>query len=336
MHFAQPWWLALIALVPTLWYVRLRMRRIVNYLGHSGVGFNEDNKAVQLVLFMPYLPLTLASLALICVAVAVAGPRVFKAESTEQVMARDIVIAEDYSGSMGATLPGYESPLHRNGNKPARRIDAAQDAILSFAQNRHELKTGDRIGLVLFDDSPRLAWPLTSDLKQIFYRTDFLPSNLLGEKVLGSGTNFGAKGPGPIDMACAHLREFGESPARVLILVTDGEDELGDEHLQRLSVLLKKHKVKLYVVGVGQTLATKEVDIKRLARDYMDGGENCVFLVEKSDDMQKCFQTIDQLERGPVSVTSYNNFQELYQYPLVAGFLLIFLWSFSLIALLGL
>lgn len=336
MHFAQPYWLALIALVPMLWLIRLKMKRLLSYLGHSGVGLEQEKRQFwHLILFMPFVPLTLASLALISVAVAVAGPRIFKAEETKQTLARDIMIAEDYSGSMSAPLPGYKSPLRRNGDKPARRIDAAQDAILSFAKNRHELKTGDRVGLILFDENPRLAWPLTNDLKQIFYRTDFLPSNLLGEKTLGSGTNFGAKGPGPIDAACDHFRDFAESPAKVLIIVSDGEDELGDEHLRRLSSLMKKYKVKLYVVGVGETLAKKEVDIKRLARDFMDGGETCVFLVEKSDDMQKCFKAIDQLERGPVTVTSYNNFQELYQYPLVAGFLLIFLWTISLVALLG-
>ncbi|MBX9689548.1 MAG: VWA domain-containing protein [Candidatus Obscuribacterales bacterium] len=329
MTFAQPLWLLLGLVVPLLWILPRRL----TYLVHSGVGMERKRAASSHCILR--LPMTLSSLALICFTVALAGPRVFKADSDKQILARDIMIAEDFSGSMGAPLPGYTSPLARNGNRQARRIDAAQDAILSFAKNRFELKTGDRVGMILFDDSPRVAWPLTDDLKQIFRRTDFLPSNLFGEKVLGSGTNFGAKGPGPIDEACSHFRDYGESPARVLIMVTDGEDEISDEHLKRLSALMKKHNVKLYVVGVGQTLATREVDIKRLARDYMDGGENSVFLVEKADDMQKCFNTIDQLERGPVTVTSFNNFQELYQYPLVAGFLLIFLWTISLLALLG-
>ena len=330
MTYAQPLWLALVLLVPLLWIIP---RKLV-FLGHSGVGLEQQRKAAH-VWFLLRLPLTLASLALVCFSVTLAGPRVFKAEEPKQIMARDIVIAEDYSGSMGAPLPGYVSPYRRNGDKPARRIDAAQDAILAFAKNRFELQTGDRIGLILFDNSPRLAWPLTSQLEQIFLRVDFLPSNWLGERSLGEGTNFGAKGDGPIDAAVSHFKDYGESPAKVLIIVSDGEDELGEEHLKRLTLLMKKNGVKLYVVGVGTTLKEKEVDIKRLARDYMDGGENSLFLVEKSDDMMKCFQTIDQLERGPVTVTSFNNFHELYKFPLVAGFLLIFLWALSLLALLG-
>ncbi|MBX9718794.1 MAG: VWA domain-containing protein, partial [Microbacteriaceae bacterium] len=218
MTYAQPLWLALVLLVPLLWIVPRKLM----YLGHSGVGL-EQQKAEQRW-YLSRLPLTLASLALICFSFTLAGPRVFKPEEPKQVLARDIMIAEDFSGSMGAPLPGYVSPLKRNGNRPARRIDAAQDAVLSFAKNRHELNTGDRIGLVLFDNSPRLAWPLTNQLEHIFYRADFLPTNWLGERVLGEGTNFGAKGPGPIDLACSHFRDYGESPARVLILVSDGED----------------------------------------------------------------------------------------------------------------
>lgn len=330
MSFAEPLWLLLLAAVPLLWFIP---RRPI-HLGHSGVGLS-DERAGELR-YLQRLPLTLVSAALVCFSFSLAGPRVYKSEEPRQILARDIMVAVDISGSMGSQLPGYQSAVVRNGRNQSRRIDAAQDAVLSFAQNRFDLKSGDRVGLILFDDDPRVSWPLTNDLKQIFRKTDFLPLNVYsGEKALGAGTNFGAKGPGPIDAACQHFGEYGESPARVLIMVTDGEDELGEAAMKRLAALMKKGGVKLYVVGVGPTLASQEVDIKRLARDYMDGGENCVFLVEKSNDMQKCFNTIDQLERGPVTVTSFNNFQELYQYPLVAGFLLIGIWTLSLVLLLG-
>ncbi|MBY0552814.1 MAG: VWA domain-containing protein [Candidatus Obscuribacterales bacterium] len=320
VFFSQPWWLlGLPALV--LLYRTFRSRQYLpmssaTLLSHSSSSTGWLAKSPKRCFFAMMVLLVIAA----------AGPQRYQSEATETVMGRDIVLAVDISGSMSAKLPNkpnqerpkgyYDLPVQPHqasaGEQPYRRIDAAQDALMQFVNARHDMHAGDCVGLFLFDDSPRLAWPLTNDLRQIGRKGNWLPYGFMNERIMGSGTNFGDKGYGPIEAGVDHMQEYGQSPARVLILVTDGDEKMSDSLRGRLRSMLAKHNVRFYVIGVGETLARENVDIIAFAREV----EGQVFRVENAGELEKCFDTINQLEQGPIKVSSFNVFQELYPYVL--------------------
>lgn len=314
MSFAQPWWL-LALIVPA--FVAWRSRR-KDYLPFSSTSLLDrgvgKSRVMRLLAAAPVLSLTTA---LTLAIVALSGPRVLTEQAAGQVMGRDIVVAMDISGSMSYKMPGWNVA-----GQGDRRIDAAQYAFRSFVLNREHLGGGDRIGLILFDDSPRLSWPLTNELKQLHRKSDHLPRNLGGPGGLGSGTNFGQKGFGPIEAAARHFEEYGQSPARVLVLITDGEEKLPDNVKSRLVNILSSTGARLYVVGVGPTLARQDVDIAKVARSA--GGK--VFRVETAGELESCFAEISTLEQGQISVGFSNTYLELYQYPAFAALAALLFW----------
>ena len=140
---------------------------------------------------------------------------------------------------------------------------------------------------------------------------------------MGSGTNFGDKGYGPIEAAVDHMIEYGQSPSRVLVLISDGDEKMSDGVKSRLASLLKKNNVRFYVIGVGETLARENVDIISFATN-VDGR---VFRVETAGDLDNCLQTINQLEQGPIKVSSFNVFQELFPHVLALAMLFGLSWA---------
>lgn len=311
MSFSQPGWLAL---VPVILLLAWRGRRLY-HLPLSSVKFVPKSRWTRYVAAAPAVCLVGA---LILGAIAMAGPRMVQDEAQGIVKGRDITVAMDISGSMSNPIAGWSHP--ETGKN--RRIDAAQYAFRQFVLNREALGDGDRIGLILFDDAPRLSWPLTHEMKQLHRKADFLPIGLGGPGGLGGGTNFGQKGAGPIDEAAKHFEEFGQSPSRVIVLITDGENTLDDKARKRLVALVKRLKARLYVIGVGPTLATEEVDIMKVTRE-VDGR---VFRVETGGQLEQCFEEISKLESGPIQVGYSNVFLELFIYPAVLATVAIFLW----------
>lgn len=325
MVIAHPLALALLLLVPLPW---LLLRR-KGYVGHSNVRLlGASGSRVHMV------PVSLLTIGLIALIVAIAGPQRVQQVSTSTIRARDIIVAVDISGSMGGGFSGElpkrtqlptdvekelpERPPKKNpdGSTPAqRRIDAAQAAVLNFVRDRYAAKAGDRVGVITFDFSPYYAWPLTHDLKMIYRKVQF------ADVGLGGGTNFGERKPGPIDLAAEHLDDLGQSVTKVLILVTDGEDRLSDSAMERLVDLIKTKGIRLYVIGVGDTLAQKDVDILRLAAAV--GGQG--FRVETPADLDNCFRSIDAMERSAVQIETSQKRDELFYYFAGAALLLLLL-----------
>lgn len=330
MVIANPLWLMLLLLVPLPW---LLMRR-KGYVGYSDVRLANQISGGGFLHWLPTIFLSLGSFALI---VALAQPQRVQISSSETIKARDIIIAVDKSGSMGSGFQGKIPPRiggntdldkqlpkrppkkgapQQPGDGPqgSRRIDAAQAAVLNFVRDRFIQNAGDRVGIILFDFSPYYAWPLTHDLKMIYRNGEFLTE-------VGGGTNFGEYKPGPIDYAADHFDEMGQSITKVLILVTDGEDRLSQSTMDRLGEIVKSRGIRFYVIGVGETLARSDADILRFAESV--GGRS--FRVENAEDLDKCFRSIDELERSAVQIETTKKHEELFFYFAAAAAILFFL-----------
>ncbi len=310
MTFANSWWLLVLPLLP-LPLLLLRQR------GFLGFSDNQLLPRQRLFKFILLVPPVLTVLMTALVVVALARPQVAGPPTTRTIIGRDIMIAVDISFSMSTpfkgelkekqSIPGLDLPPgidtkgkpkdtnwrpQRPDDGQVQRIDAAQYAVMTFIANRWYAKAGDRVGLILFDDRPRHGWPLTDDLRMIYRKGQFIQHGL------GGGTNFGENPPGPVDMAEEHFKELGQSQTRVLIMVTDGEDNLSGYAKRRLADILRKNNIHFYVIGVGETLAKNDVDIIKVAEEV--GGK--VFRVEDSQAMVNCFAEIDRMERSPITI----------------------------------
>lgn len=344
MVFEQPLWLMLILLLPIPWLI-LRGK---GYVGHSAPWIGGKSALGK---YIHLAPAVMTSVALALLFVALARPQHPYNLPEETIRARDIVVAVDKSGSMGETFAGevpkpvvgtteldkalpplpkmptlgvddtYSSYYgSRDDGQPRRdrRIDAAQAATLNFVRDRYVIDSGDRVGVMVFDTRPYWAWPMSRDLRLIYRNLQIIATNP------GGGTNFGLVNPGPIDAAVAQFEELGQSNTRVLIMVTDGEDDLDNAARSRLLGQLKDNNIRLYVIGVGPRLAYSDVPIIRLAEDA--GGK--IFRVENANDLVNCFATINSLEQSPVSVPGAKRKLELFWYfagPAIFFFLLAFM-----------
>ncbi len=330
MVLAHPFWLLLLLLIPIPW---LALRR-KGFLGHSNVRGTMGTSG-STILYR--LPLAFLSISFALLAVSLAQPQRLHVESEQTIKARDILVAVDISGSMGSPFAGEIPALEKDeeldkalppappkkqrtpGRPPGvqknRRIDAAQWAVLAFIRDRWKANAGDRVGIIVFDHAPYYSWPLTHDLRQIYRKGQFV------DEGLGGGTNFGNSDPGPIDAAADHFDELGKATTKVLIIVSDGEDNISELAKSRLREKLKSRGVSFYVVGVGETLANRDVDIIRFAEEI--GGK--VFRVENTAELAAGFKTIDQMERTVISVTVSNRHEEVFFYFAAASLLFLLL-----------
>jgi Ca-activated chloride channel family protein len=334
MLLAHPFWLLLLLLLPLPW-IFLRRK---GFVGYSDLSLTRGVSSNGLLY---HLPLMLFSIAYVLLLIGLAQPQIPHHTTTKTIRTRDIVVAVDISGSMDSDFKGeipkrkvnipdldkelpprpklknLDDPYSQTGSSSSakrdrRLIDGAQAALLRFVEDRYVSQSGDRVGILAFDTSPHWLWPLTDDLKQIWRNGLFI------DQGLGGGTNFGELNPGPIDAAVEQFQEMGKSTTRVLILVTDGQDSLSDSTLKRLSSLIEKHHIHLYVVGVGDALgkANSAYDIFRLTE--MVGG--AIFHVEDAKDLTTCFENINRMERSLVEVESkLVRYQEIFFYFVIAA-----------------
>lgn len=332
MVMMHPLWLVALILLPLPWLF-LRRRE---FLPHSNVGMLGAKGGNS---WLRRVPLAAFTLGLALLVVCLARPQVREDSATQVIMSRDIIIAVDISGSMSAgfngeipKLPGGSSELDKQlppppkkapnprdpyGEVPStkRRIDAAQSAVLRFVRQRFERAQGDRMGIEVFDTAPRWSWPLTDDLKMIYRKGLFVSEGL------GGGTSL----PVPIEAAIEHFDERGQATSKVLILITDGEDYIPADTMDKLTKAMNSRNMKLYVIGVGEDLVRGNTDIFRLSK--ASGGQT--FAATNAADLARCFDSIDELERSPVEMQMQPHFRDIFEFFAIAAL------AFIVLALVG-
>ncbi|MBI4610027.1 MAG: VWA domain-containing protein [Candidatus Rokubacteria bacterium] len=217
--------------------------------------------------------------------VALARPQWGQAVEKERFQARDIILAIDLSGSMADDL--------RAGG--GRKIDLAKEAALAFVERRR----GDRIGLLVFGNETYGSWPLSSDLEIIREKIRELRPDL-------GGTDL-AK---PLEHALTHFQQLGQSNAKAIILVTDGEAPVPTPLRQEIQAKLTAIGIHLYLLGIDLGESADILDL--VSRS---GGR--VWNVNRAAEFWSRFQEIDRLEPSLVVVEKRLIHRDLY-----AGFTL--------------
>jgi Ca-activated chloride channel family protein len=222
--FAAPLWLLALALVPALWWAARRRRA-----SSPGVRFSAAADAAGLPasgwarwLGLPGA-LRLAALALVVLALARPQQRDATIErSTEGI---DIVLALDVSTSMTAEdfLPN--------------RFEVAKNVAAEFVQGR----TSDRVGLVVFAAQAYTQAPLTLDYPFLLAMLREVRMGLIED-----GTAIGTA----LATSTARLKD-SEAVSKVVILLTDGQNNRGQIDPQTAAEAAAALGVKVYAIGVG-------------------------------------------------------------------------------------
>lgn len=157
---------------------------------------------------------------------AVANPVISHQEKVYTSRGSDILFVLDTSPSMAA-----------RDIAEGTRLVAAKKSIRLLAEENG----GASLGLVAMGVGAALVVPPTMDRSVFFQR---LESSRVGE--MGDGTAIG------VGLSCAALHlEYSSAPKKIIVLITDGENNSGSVNPITAAKFLKEKGISLYVLGVG-------------------------------------------------------------------------------------
>jgi Ca-activated chloride channel family protein len=317
MSFAHPYLLLLLLALPVLAWLKGRHGRQPAFLYSSvqlvkGIIGITKSRAGGILLKLRWLALALFIIAL-------AQPRFVLSETHLSAKGVDIVVALDMSGSMNAEDDGFVL----NGEQTTRFL-LAQDVLKKFIAKR----PNDRLGLVVFATSAYVAVPPTLD-------HEFLLANLERLDIGAIDPNSTAIGSA-IATSLNRLRD-SKSKSRIIILMTDGENNAGKIPPLTAAEAAKALGIKVYTIGVG-THGEARIAIGRdritgrkiYQRQPVDVDEDTLkniaamtsakyYRADSSETLNKIYDDIDRLEKTDAEVKKYTQFQELFPWVIASG-----------------
>jgi Ca-activated chloride channel family protein len=231
--------------------------------------------------------------------VAIARPQRGEATSQTQGEGIDIVLAFDISSSMS-------QPFARN----KTRLQAATDVLSQFVAAR----TNDRVGLVAFQGASITLSPLTADYNALggMVRT-------AGRITLSDGTAIGlAMGES------VNLLRSSTAASRVVILLTDGENNVHDIEPGEAAKIAASLGVRVYTIGVVTPSAfdnfRTQVGVDEQSLEQIAGTTGGTYnRAEDPEALQQIYNNIDQLEKSRFADKTVMRFDEMAPYVLAAA-----------------
>ncbi len=299
MRFADPYFLALLAILPfaLTWTLRSASRRRGS--SFPTLALVSGLRRTWRIRFH-WVPTVLRAVVLALLIVAIARPQTGRADSELPGQGIDIVLVLDTSSSMSATPLG----------KDTRSVVAAR-VLTKFVDGRKD----DRIGLVIFRDQSLVLSPLTLDypaMKNLINTAQQV--NLNDGTAIGLGVSEGV-----------NLLRESKARSRVAVLLTDGENN--NDTLEPLTAahIAETLGVHLYTIGVldpgarpGQTNVDEQA-LKKMAE--VTGGK--YFAASSEVALTSIYESIDQLEKSRVGRPQFAAYHEIAVYLLVAALLVL-------------
>jgi Ca-activated chloride channel family protein len=273
-------------------------------------------------------------LAILGMAVALIGPRFGTEPRTVERRGVDLVVALDVSESMRAKDVA-----------PSRLKRAKKEVRDLVGQLR-----GDRAGLVLFAGTGFVQAPLTTDYDALRLFLDAAGPN----RIPVPGTNLEAALDAALEAfdavrpASDSTARPGDDRARVVLLLSDGENHVGD--LAAVKQTARKNDVTLFTAGVGTADGAqipvyndgREVGVKRneqgeVVRTRLDedalttlaeGGGAYFRVGSTASALSDVPTALRQLETTTMAEEQFEEYAEMYQWPLALALLLLFLEAF--------
>ncbi|GKX32372.1 hypothetical protein SH1V18_48520 [Vallitalea longa] len=245
-------------------------------------------------------------LSLVILVVALARPQETNQPDVIKQKGIDIAMVLDVSGSMESV-----------DFKPDR-LSVAKDTINEFVNER----PSDRLALVIFAGTAYTRIPLTLDhniLKQSL-------KDITTESVNDDGTAIGMA----ISVGLNRLKK-SDSASKIMILVTDGDNNAGTINPSTAADLAKELGIKIYTIGVGTDEAIyKGIDFfgqttyqrggaslnEELLQEISDVTGGQYYRAKDPETLSKIFNTINELEKTKFDRDDFINYKEL-AFPLI-------------------
>jgi Ca-activated chloride channel family protein len=323
-QFQYPWLLLLLGLLPIYALLRGRIGKLAALRFPSADIARAAGAAARAAPGRLLLFLRLLSVAL-CI-VTLAGPRFANDRVETQASGVDIMLVLDLSWSMMAL--DMSGPRER-----VTRYDIASQVLEDFIRKR----PSDRIGLVVFSAVPYLASPLTLDHDWLAENLHRLHIGLIRDlgTAIGDAVAAGAK----------RLKGIKDSKSRIMILLTDGDNNRGEIDPLPAAQLAAALGAKVYTIGIGieapcqlplfdpstgklELDAAGDVQYRMVLQpaNYsvlgkMAGLSNAKFYrATNRRELQSIYNDIDRLEKTEVKLRRFTTYRPLFQWPLLAAF----------------
>jgi Ca-activated chloride channel homolog len=310
----QFFWLLLLLPIIAFWLGRQGRVAAVEYSSANvarEVARQARSRAGRWMLLLPLL----GAAGLI---VGLARPQMHQGTSEVQASGIDMMLAIDVSGSM-------ESLDFKVNDQPTSRVDTVKGVVAKFIDARPD----DRMGLIEFAGAPYLVSPLTLD-------HDWLRQGLerVQTGVITDGTAIGSA----IAMCVNRLKDQ-PSKSKIIVLLTDGENNLGKISPLLAAETAKALGVKIYTIGAGvrgeapmplkdafgQTHIVMmksdvdEVTLQKIADET--GGK--FFRATDTESLNKIYAEIDRMEKTTRTVKKYEHVSELFAWALLPALLVL-------------
>ena len=212
----------------------------------------------------------------------------------------DIVVALDLSKSM------LQEDFNPN------RLEKSKELLSKFISQR----VNDRIGLVIFGGDAYTKIPLTFDnsmLREVVekIKVDDITSN--NRTAIGMG----------VGVAINRLKE-SESKSKVIILMTDGENNYGELSPIDATKLAKELGIKIYTIGIGayernvpsffgvmRKMKNTELD-ENLLTKMAEETNGKYFRASDEKSFEEIFSEINKLEKTEIEKQDFVQKEELY------------------------
>lgn len=313
LEFQYPYSLLLLIIIPLiiLWK-RVYGRKTNTSINYSQVfPFEGVKKSWKIRLIE--LPNYIRYIILVLLIIVIARPQSFLSKNEKNIEGVDIVLALDISSSMLA-----------EDFKP-NRLEAAKDVAKEFIQGR---KT-DNIGVVVFSGEAFTQCPPTTDQNMLLNLLENIKSGIINDgTAIGDG----------IATAINRIKDT-KTQSKVIILLTDGVNNMGAIDPLTAAELAKNNKIRVYTIGVGrmglapypvstpmgkqyQSIEVKidETLLGDVAR--ITGGK--YFRSKDKGSLETIFKEIDSMEKTIIDVSYYKQKKDLYLPFLLIAIILLF------------
>ncbi|HEX3625831.1 MAG TPA: VWA domain-containing protein [Verrucomicrobiae bacterium] len=320
-EFQYPWVLALLALLPVyaLLHGRFGTWSALQFSSAEiarAAGARMRTAAGRLLAFLRLLAVGLGIIAL-------AGPRLANYHVVTETPGIDIMLVLDLSWSMVAVDMAPEERLSR--------FAIASGVLQDFIQKR----PNDRIGLIGFSGKPYLVSPLTMN-------HDWLIQNL-GRLHIGIIRDLGTAIGDAVAVGAKRLQAVPNGKSRIMILLTDGDNNLGQVNPLAAAQLAAALGIKVYTIGIGieQPCNMPEFD-PQTGQFRLDANGNLIpsYLLQPANysvldtmanlsggqfyratnqrQLQNIYDQINRLEKSRVTRRRFAEYHPLFEWPLLA------------------
>jgi Ca-activated chloride channel family protein len=241
------------------------------------------------------------------IVMAMARPQTHSAWDERSVEGIDIMLAMDVSTSMLA------EDLRPN------RIEAAKNVAAEFIADR----TDDNIGLTIFAGEAFTQCPMTTDHASLLNLLKNVRTDIAADGLISDGTAIGMG----LANAISRLKD-SKAKSRVVILLTDGSNNMGDISPMTAAQIAKSMGVRVYTIGVGTNKVARyplpvaggvqyvnipvEIDTKTL-KSIAATSDGNYYRATNNKELRQIYRDIDKLGKSRLQVKKFSKRYEAFQ-----------------------